>query len=517
MEIKDYDKSIPISDHVFWVGTFDAQDNFQCNAYLIMVDGNGIIIDPGSVLYFDSFIKKISERIELKNISHIIIQHQDPDVCGNIAMLADAIIAAGNKSFKVLTHSRNFALVRHYGAKINFEFTNKIPQEKIFSGKNHELEFIHTPYLHSPGAIATYLSSDKILFSGDIFGGMTEKWDLFAGETYFNDISAFHREYMPAKELLYFAMTKFEQYEIDKIAPQHGSVLGKKQAQAMIEAFKDFECGLFVDNAFREKLQEARKKIKEQNQIMSKELSMAGHFQQSLLPDKKKIARQRGVDIAYYYKPYSEVSGDFLIIDKIDAHHLGIMVVDVVDHGVMSGLATVQIKTLFDEYKNISRKPGDVLRTINDKAFSITENDIFFTVLYAIFDLANSRIEFASAGGIPPIYYKAESNESELILITGTSLGITDSSESQISEFSLSVAENDVIILQTDGLMDSINENNVPFDHVKSQKKIIAEINQERSAQKILDAITKKAEIHIGLDKSFVDDVTIAVLKIAKN
>jgi flavorubredoxin len=292
----DYTKSIPISDHVFWVGTFDSRDNFQCNAYLIVVNGKGAIIDPGSVLYFDSFMKKISERIELKNISHIILQHQDPDVCGNIAMLADALAAAGNKSFKILTHSRTSAVVRHYGANLKFESTNRIPEEKIFLGLNHELKFIHTPYLHAPGAIATYFNTDKILFSSDIFGGMTDNWNLFAAETYFEDISTFHKEYMPAKELLLFAMTQFERFDINKIAPQHGSVINKEQAKTMIEAFKDFECGLFIDKTFREELQEARKKIEEQNQIMSKDLSMAGHFQQTLLPDKKMIAWKNGVD-----------------------------------------------------------------------------------------------------------------------------------------------------------------------------------------------------------------------------
>jgi serine phosphatase RsbU (regulator of sigma subunit) len=407
-------------------------------------------------------------------------------------MLADAIVAAGNENFKILTHSRTSALVRHYGANMNFESTNRIPEEKIFLGFEHEMEFIHTPYLHAPGAIATYFKTDKILFSSDIFGGMMDKWNLFAGETYFDDISTFHKEYMPAKELLLFAMTQFERYDINKIAPQHGSVINKEQAETMIEAFKDFECGLFIDKAFREELQAARRKIEEQNQIMSKDLTMAGHFQQTLLPDKKKIAWKNGVDLAYYYKPYSQVSGDFLIIDKIDAHHLGIM-------------------------KRSSLNPADVLRTINDKAFSIAENDIFFTALYAIYELKNSKIELASAGGIPVIYYNAARNEKELISLVGTSLGVTRGDECRIDMRSFSVSQGDVLIVQTDGLMDSTNESNVPFDHVRSQKKFMAEIKKERRAQQILDAIMEKAEIHKGLDKSFDDDVTIAVLKIAND
>jgi serine phosphatase RsbU (regulator of sigma subunit) len=65
--------------------------------------------------------------------------------------------------------------------------------------------------------------------------------------------------------------------------------------------------------------------------------------------------------------------------------------------------------------------------------------------------------------------------------------------------------------------MDSTNDSNVPFDHVRSQKKFMAEIKKERSAQQILDAVMEKAEIHKGLDKSFDDDVTIVILKIAKD
>ena len=137
----DYSGSIQISDNVFWVGTFDDKDSFQCNSYLIVVDGKGIIIDPGSILYFDSLLKKIAERIELNKISSVIIQHQDPDVCGNIAMLVEAIFDTGNKNCTIMTHSRNFVLVRHYGVKMDFEFTDTMPGEKLIIGHDHELEF----------------------------------------------------------------------------------------------------------------------------------------------------------------------------------------------------------------------------------------------------------------------------------------------------------------------------------------------------------------------------------------
>lgn len=507
-------KPIKVSTHVYWVGTYDDQDNFQCNAYIIVINGRGIIVDPGSVLYFENLIRKVDELVGLRHVSHIIAQHQDPDVCGNIAMLVDAIRSAGGTNCKIWTHTRTAILIRHYGADLKFEYSNQLPDGRLILEGGHIIEFIHTPYLHSPGALATYFHADKILFSSDIFGGVMKDWQLFADDNYLNKITSFHEEYMPAKEFLLYAMTKFERYDIELIAPQHGSILNKEQSLEMIEAFKNFECGLFIDQKFRDELQAARKLIEAQNKIMNQELSMAGQFQKTLLPDKSIIKRDNRIDVTYFFEPYSQVSGDFLIIDTIGEHHMGVMVIDVVDHGVTSGLATIQLKTLFDEYKGTSLSPAVVLKTINDKAFSISENDIFLTASYAIFDFKNAVVTIASAGGMPIIHYSAWKDESRLIVLIGNPLGSCEGDECQIGEESYRFEKNDVVIMQTDGLIDCTNARNEPFDKLKSQKKLMGLIKKEKSAQEVLDAFIESAHHHLGKDKGFDDDVTVAVIKI---
>ena len=513
MKTENYNAPVKISDHVYWVGTYDPTDSFQCNAYLILMHGKGVIIDPGSVLYFDDFVHKVAQLIEFESITHIIIQHQDPDVCGNIALLMDTIQSSGNESCKIITHKRTAALIRHYGGDFKFEYSDKFPGEKLYLGDEQSLGFIHTPYLHAPGAIATYFSKDKILFSGDIFGGMTEEWDLYADEDYFEKIKVFHQDYMPAKELLLFAMTKFDRYDIDKIAPQHGSVLNKKQAKTIIEAFKDFECGLFIDQGFRDELRSAQKKIEEQNEIMNKELSLAGQFQRTLLPDKEVVKSIIGLDIAFLFKPCHQVSGDFLIIEEIDAQHLGILLVDVVGHGVMPGLATIQVKTLFEENNKESLSPTVILKIINEKSFSVWENDIFLTALYMIYDSEKAMVRMASAGGVPPIHYDAKKGKGRLIEMKSTPLGMYGAGEGQIEEKSFSLGKGDFIIVQTDGLIECFNSKNEPFDRLKSQEKFMGEIKKGRTAQQVIDAIIEKVIIHMGKEREFDDDVTLVVLK----
>ena len=513
MKPEAYNNPVKISEHVYWVGTYDPTDPFQCNAYLILIHGKGVIIDPGSVLYFEDFVHKVAQLIEFESITHIIINHQDPDVGGNIALLMDAIQSSGNENCTIITHKRTAVLIRHYGGDLKFEYSDKLPGEKLDLGDKQTLEFIHTPYLHAPGAIATYFNKDKILFSGDIFSGMIEEWDLFADDNYLEKIEDFHREYMPAKELLLFGMTRFERYDIEKIAPQHGSVLNKKQAKTIIEAFKDFECGLFIDQSFRDELHSARKKIEEQNEIMNKELSLAGQFQRTLLPDIEVTKSIKGLDIAFLFKPCHQVSGDFLIIEEIDEKHLGVMVVDVVGHGVMPGLATIQLKTLFEEYNKESLSPAAILKIMNEKSFSVWENDIFLTASYMIYDSEKAMVRMASAGGVPPIHYDTQKGKRRLIQMKGTPLGMYGGDEGQMEEKSFPLGKGDFIIVQTDGLIECFNGKNEPFDRLKSQKNFMDPIKKSRTAQRVLDVIMNKVMVHKGQERAFEDDVTLVVLK----
>ena len=58
----------------------------------------------------------------------------------------------------------------------------------------------------------------------------------------------------------------------------------------------------------------------------------------------------------------------------------------------MSGLATIQLKTLYDEYKDFSLRPSVVLQKISERSFNVWDHDIYFTALYAVFDLAASMV-----------------------------------------------------------------------------------------------------------------------------
>jgi len=242
-------------------------------------------------------------------------------------------------------------------------------------------------------------------------------------------------------------------------------------------------------------------------------LSLAGQFQRTLLPDQGITKSIKGLDIAFLFRPCHQVSGDFLIIEKINEKHLGVLVIDVVGHGVMPGLATIQVKTLFEEYGQASLSPAAILKTINEKSFSVSENDIFLTALYLIYDSEKAEVKMASAGGVPPIHYDTQKGEGRLIQVKGTPLGMYDGDEGEMKEKTFSLGKGDFIIVQTDGLIECFNRKNEPFDRLKSQKNFMDLIQDDHTAQQVLDAIMKKVIAHKGKERDFDDDVTMVIIK----
>ena len=60
----DISKPVTVDDGIYWVGSSENKNELHCNAYLIIDDGEAVLIDPGSVLDFEEVYEKV---IALKN------------------------------------------------------------------------------------------------------------------------------------------------------------------------------------------------------------------------------------------------------------------------------------------------------------------------------------------------------------------------------------------------------------------------------------------------------------------
>lgn len=236
----NYDNAIPISREIYWVGFQEKDTNLHCNSYVLLDGEDAVFFDTGSIPDFPIIMRKALEVIDLKKITLLVASHQDPDVCGNMAIVEDVV---ENPDLKIAAHSNTSRLIRHYGLKSEIYVVDR-NEYQITLASGRELKFIYAPYLHSPGAIVTYDVKTKTLFSGDIFGGVSKDWTLFEDENLLQNMQAFHEMYMPSSQILKSFLNKLDSYEIERILPQHGSVIEGESVQKAIAFLKNVPCGI---------------------------------------------------------------------------------------------------------------------------------------------------------------------------------------------------------------------------------------------------------------------------------
>ncbi|TLS67282.1 hypothetical protein FE236_06705 [Mariprofundus erugo] len=252
MQSGQFEEAIRVADDIYWVGFSDEQAHLHCNPYLL-IDGTGdeleaVLFDPGSLTDFPKVMRKVLELVNPARISLIVAHHQDPDVCSNIPVVEDII---GRNDLKVAAHTNSIRLIRHYGIQSAF-YAVEDHDYAIRLKSGRVLEFMFTPYLHSPGAIVTYDTKTRSLFTSDIFGAVSGNWDLFArDDSFLPRMDSFHQLYMPSNRVLNHSLCRMQKrWQIDRILPQHGSVIEGALVPRAFEHLKALPCGVDLTGAF---------------------------------------------------------------------------------------------------------------------------------------------------------------------------------------------------------------------------------------------------------------------------
>jgi len=236
----DYKEPIEIADGIHWLGFYDKNAAFHSNPYLIKDGDEVVIIDPAGITEYPQVASKIFSMVNPSQITHIVLHHQDPDLCAAVPMLENAI---ENKDLKLVTHSRASVLIHYYGVKSDFYLVDK-NNYTLTLKSGRRLKFMTTPFMHFPAAIVTYDETSKILFSADIFGAISKDWKLFATEGYQEQMASFHRGYMPSNKFLRSFIEKIKPLDIEMILPQHGSIIKGDMVPKCMNFLKSLKCGM---------------------------------------------------------------------------------------------------------------------------------------------------------------------------------------------------------------------------------------------------------------------------------
>lgn len=222
---------IKVAEDTWWLGFADYEAGFSNNPYLIYDGSEAVLIDPGPghPIFRDIILRKIGEIVPPSRIRFIVLNHQDPDLCGLVPYLENIV----HPEAVVVCHPRTSLFIPYYGIRKRLLPVGDDDVLELRSGRR--LRFIHTPYVHFAGSMMCYDEKTSSLFSSDVFAVFSRDWSLYADKGYLGPARAFLEHYIASREELRYLDKRLRKLKITRILPQHGGIIETPLVPAFLD------------------------------------------------------------------------------------------------------------------------------------------------------------------------------------------------------------------------------------------------------------------------------------------
>ncbi|MDD2468563.1 MAG: FprA family A-type flavoprotein [Desulfobulbus sp.] len=236
-------KRRPIKDKIHWLGAIDwdrrlfdslipLPDGTSYNAYLIEGSTHTALLDTVDPAMLDLLSKQLDG---VATIDFIVSHHAEQDHSGAIPH-----VLARYPQAKVVTTPKAKALLMDHLHLPEDTFV-PVADGEVLSLGDKTLRFIHTPWVHWPETMVTYLEEDQVLFSCDFFGAHIAASDLFVtdqGRVYESAKRYFGEIMLPFRNIIAKNLEKLANLPLQMIAPSHGQIYD--QPAWILEAYRDW-------------------------------------------------------------------------------------------------------------------------------------------------------------------------------------------------------------------------------------------------------------------------------------
>ncbi len=227
----------------FFEALWNIPEGITYNSYLYKSDDGSILFDTWKGNYSDKFISVLQKITDIEDIKYLVIHHMEPDHSGSIKKLLHY-----TDNIKILGHPLSKLMLQSfYGISQNFY---PVKDNQVLEIGDEKIRFIHTPWLHWPETMMSFLEKRKILVSCDAFGSFSIPNSLY-DDIELNGYMKYVKKYFTTVIGHY---TSFVSKNIEKIttkngimpeiiAPAHGLVF-KKYPAKIIEYYYSLSKGI---------------------------------------------------------------------------------------------------------------------------------------------------------------------------------------------------------------------------------------------------------------------------------
>lgn len=238
-------------------------------------------------------------------------------------------------------------------------------------------------------------------------------------------------------------------------------------------------------------------------------LKLAEELQQNLLPQQD--PKLPGLDIAGRIIYCDETGGDYYDYLRLPDNRLGIVVADASGHGVGAAMHMTTVRAFVHYGIRNYQGPARLLSQVNQYVTRDTsQTGRFMSMFFLEIDTAGRSLRWVRAGHEPALHFDRSRESFGELNGKGMVLGVDE--DLQYEEFSQTGwNENDVILIGTDGIHETRNEDGAMFGQNRL-REVLRENADEPSAT-ILNSIINSLKDFRG-NASQEDDITLVVVKL---
>ena len=268
--------------------------------------------------------------------------------------------------------------------------------------------------------------------------------------------------------------------------------------------------GIFTHffNEVTKNLEKLSGDITTQKRIFS-ELDIARKIQQDVLP--KKAENIKGLEIVAKSKAAAEMGGDSFDFIKRDENTM-IYIGDVTGHGLPAGLVMMMVNTLIHAFSINQKQPSEILSLVNKVLYERISSQKFITLVMLRWDSLQKKMFFTGAGHEHILVYRSKTKNVEKVKSGGIALRMVPDIRSMIEEKQISLDENDVILLYTDGITEARNERGEMYG-IESLVESLRRHGFRNTSDSIFTSISEDFSNFVGSNFIQDDDITMITVK----
>jgi serine phosphatase RsbU (regulator of sigma subunit) len=213
------------------------------------------------------------------------------------------------------------------------------------------------------------------------------------------------------------------------------------------------------------------------------EIELARQIQKSFLPEH--LPELPGWDLAATWITARQVGGDFYDVIELPGGRLGLLIADVSDKGMPAALFMALTRTLVRAVVYDTTSPAEALRRVNALLIPDNRQSMFVTAVYGVLSPGNGEFTYANAGHNPPAWMNRANSKLESLQRTGAALGIIE--DLSITERTILLALDDLILLYTDGLTEAFSPEDDIYGEARLQQVLM--MAEAASAHGVLSAL----------------------------